>query len=102
MSTSPVQVINLTGAASIAAGYTFSLVSLSDGTVWSFGIDLYGQLGNGMTTDINTANSTPVQALGLTGVQRSRQEIHPAWRSNLTEACGLGALTSAMALRPTR
>jgi alpha-tubulin suppressor-like RCC1 family protein len=65
----PSQVINLTGAVSIAAGYTHSLVALSDGTVWGFGLNLTGQLGNGTTNDINTPVSTPVQAVGLTGVQ---------------------------------
>jgi alpha-tubulin suppressor-like RCC1 family protein len=68
-SSTPVQVINLTGAVSIAAGYTHSLVVLSDGTVWGFGLNGAGQLGNGTPTDINTAVSTPVQTLGLTGVR---------------------------------
>lgn len=61
---SPVQVSGLTNVVSIAAGRFFSLAVKNDGTVWTWGENLYGQLGNGNTTD----QSTPVQVSGLTGI----------------------------------
>jgi len=59
----PVQVSGLTGIAGltgvvdIAAGYFHSLALKSDGTVWAWGSNSEGLLGNGYTTNSNT----PVQ-----------------------------------------
>lgn len=53
----------LTGGA-VAGGGTHSLVLKTDGTVWSFGANASGQLGDGTAT----GRSTPVQVAGLTGV----------------------------------
>jgi alpha-tubulin suppressor-like RCC1 family protein len=64
-SSSPVQVQGVNGTVtSISAGTCFSLISKSDGTVWAWGYNYYGQLGNGSTTD----SSLPVQVSGLTGI----------------------------------
>ncbi|MCA6436399.1 MAG: T9SS type A sorting domain-containing protein [Bacteroidetes bacterium] len=60
----PVQVNGLTNVVAIAAGRFFSLAVKNDGTVWTWGQNLYGQLGNGNTTDSNT----PVQVSGLAGI----------------------------------
>ena len=67
----PVQVIDpsdvsgcLTGVVAVAAGAEYSLALKSDGTVWSWGHNNYGQLGSG---DTNT-HITPVQVSGLSGV----------------------------------
>ncbi|MFH1004742.1 MAG: T9SS type A sorting domain-containing protein [Bacteroidota bacterium] len=67
----PVQVIGpggigfLTDITAIAGGiYSHSLAVKSDGTVWTWGANGSGQLGNGTTT----SKSTPVQVLGLGGV----------------------------------
>jgi alpha-tubulin suppressor-like RCC1 family protein len=60
----PIQVSGLTGVTLIAAGGSHSVAVKSDGTVWSWGRNDYGQLGDGTTTD----NLTPVQVIGLTGV----------------------------------
>jgi alpha-tubulin suppressor-like RCC1 family protein len=62
--TTPVQVSGLTNVVKITAGRFFSLAIKSDGTVWTWGENLYGQLGNGTTTDSNV----PVQVSGLSGV----------------------------------
>ncbi len=62
--TTPVQVSGLTNVVGIAAGRFFSMAVKSDGTVWTWGQNLYGQLGNGNTTDSNV----PVQVTGLTGI----------------------------------
>jgi hypothetical protein len=47
-----------------AAGYFHSLAVRSDGTVWAWGDNQYGQLGDGTRTN----QSTPVRVMGLTGV----------------------------------
>jgi len=69
-SNTPVQVLgpggvgNLTGVTALAGGAYHSLALKSDGTVWAWGLNGLGQLGNGTFTDSNT----PVQVLGLSGV----------------------------------
>jgi hypothetical protein len=62
---SPVQaVVGLTGIKAVAAGQFFTLALKEDGTVWSWGDNSYGQLGDGTMTD----SLVPVQVVGLTGV----------------------------------
>ncbi|MFP2913744.1 RCC1 domain-containing protein, partial [Pyxidicoccus sp. 3LFB2] len=51
-------------AARVAAGYHHTLALKTDGTVWAWGNNTDGQLGDGT----NTPRSTPVQVQGLTGV----------------------------------
>ncbi len=46
------------------AGFNHTLLLKSDGTVWAWGNNTYGQLGNGTTT----SSSMPVQVVGLNGV----------------------------------
>jgi alpha-tubulin suppressor-like RCC1 family protein len=60
-----VQVMGLTGAEAIDAGYQHSLALNQDGTGWAWGDNTQGQLGDGTTTDRHTA----VQVLGVTGVE---------------------------------
>jgi len=48
----------------VAAGWAHSLAVRSDGTVWAWGDNWYGQLGDGTTT----RRTTPVQVTGLSGV----------------------------------
>ena len=60
----PVQVSGLTGVVAIAAGGAHTLALKSDGTLWAWGSNQYGQLGNNDTAD----NNIPVQVSGLTGV----------------------------------
>jgi alpha-tubulin suppressor-like RCC1 family protein len=55
-----------TGVTTVAAGGYHSVARKSDGTVWAWGFNFYGQLGNG-TYGNNASSSTPVQVL-LTGV----------------------------------
>ncbi|WP_342745513.1 RCC1 domain-containing protein [Cystobacter ferrugineus] len=43
----PVQVPGLSGVVAVAAGSSHALVVRSDGTVWTWGHNSYGQLGNG-------------------------------------------------------
>ncbi|PYU34560.1 MAG: hypothetical protein DMG31_05865 [Acidobacteria bacterium] len=60
----PGTISGLTGVTAIAGGYLYSLALKSDGTVWAWGWNPYGELGNGTYTDSNT----PVQVSGFTGV----------------------------------
>jgi alpha-tubulin suppressor-like RCC1 family protein len=62
----PVQVNGMigTGAIGIAAGYDHAVAMKTDGTVWAWGSNNNGQLGNGTTT----GSVTPVQVSGISGV----------------------------------
>ncbi|MFC0038330.1 S8 family serine peptidase [Actinomadura rayongensis] len=68
-STSGVQVSGLSGVVrapgAVAAGQNHSLAVRGDGTVWAWGANGSGQLGNGTTAN----SSVPVQVSGLSGVK---------------------------------
>lgn len=55
----PVQVIGMTGVVSLVGGLSHSLALKADGTVWSWGVNNYGQLGDGTTTNRPTAVKVP-------------------------------------------
>jgi alpha-tubulin suppressor-like RCC1 family protein len=54
----------LTGIVQVSAGYDFSLALASDGTVWAWGNNQWGQLGR---TAIGGASGAAVQVQGLAG-----------------------------------
>jgi len=60
----PIPVPRLSGVVAIAARYFHTVVLKADGTVWTWGENKYGQLGDGTTAD----RFAPVQVPGLTGV----------------------------------
>ncbi|MEK7078973.1 MAG: hypothetical protein AAB929_02785, partial [Patescibacteria group bacterium] len=60
----PVQVSGLTNVIAIAGGVFHSIALKSDGTVWAWGDNGSGQLGDGTTI----SRATPVQVSGLTNV----------------------------------
>jgi alpha-tubulin suppressor-like RCC1 family protein len=66
-SAAPVPVSNLTGIQSIAAGRTVSCALKTDGTVWCWGSNTNGELGQG-TID-STQALVPVQVTGLTNAR---------------------------------
>ncbi|MGH7273790.1 MAG: RCC1 domain-containing protein, partial [Nitrospiria bacterium] len=60
----PVQVIGLAGVMKIAGGDFHSIALKTDGTMWAWGDNQFGELGDGS----NDPRNIPVQVLGLTGV----------------------------------
>ena len=60
----PAPVSGLAGVTKISAGCGFSLALRSDGTVWAWGYDSVGQLGNGSTAD----SAVPVKITGVSQV----------------------------------
>ncbi|MDQ0114055.1 RCC1 domain-containing protein [Paenibacillus harenae] len=60
--TTPFQVQDLSSAVGIAEGFEHSLAVKSDGTVWAWGENRFGQLGDGSTTD---SRYTPVKVQGF-------------------------------------
>jgi alpha-tubulin suppressor-like RCC1 family protein len=62
----PTRVPGLDHVTAITAGSTYSLAMRSDGTVWAWGTNAFGNLGDGT----NTARASPVKVSGLTGVTK--------------------------------
>jgi hypothetical protein len=60
----PVQVTNLSGVTVIAVGHWHSLALKQDGTVWAWGYNGYGQLGDGTTAN----RSAPIKVSGLSNI----------------------------------
>lgn len=61
----PKQIDGLKGITKISAGKQHTLALKSDGTVWAWGYNYYGQLGD----ESNTRRNTPVQVKDLSGVK---------------------------------
>ncbi len=59
----PIQIPSFTGVIAIAAGWDHSLAVKSDGSVWAWGANSFGGLGDGT----HTSRSSPVQVLGPGG-----------------------------------
>ncbi len=96
----PVQVEGLDSVVAIAAGSDHSLAIKSDGTVWAWGDNRYGELGDGSTT----TRYTPVQVTNLGSVVAIAAGSVIVWRSKATEPSGRGEkidmANSAMEARP--
>ena len=60
----PGQVPNLANVIKVASGFSHTLALLNDGTVWAWGANQFGQLGDGTSQ----AHQAPVQVTGLTDV----------------------------------
>ena len=70
--TTPAEVVNTEGnglkdVVDLSAGHSSTAYLKEDGTVWAFGANTYGQLGDGTTTD----RSTPVQVMDVNGSEFS-------------------------------
>lgn len=64
LSTVPVQVTGLTDITNVVAGAYFDVALKRDGTIWTWGDNSYGQLGDGTTN----GTRIPVQVVGLSNV----------------------------------
>ena len=80
----PVPMNNFGSVISIAAGGYHSLVVKTDGTVWAWGGNVYGQLGNGTYTD----SFTPLQVKGDLGIAFLQQVKVVAAGGNYSLALG--------------
>ena len=61
----PVQVSGLSGITAIAGGFSHALALKNNGTVWAWGYNGSGELGNGT---VQNESNIPIQVTGLTGV----------------------------------
>jgi len=75
---SPVAVSGLPVISDIAAGDGYSMALASDGSLWAWGRNDHGQLGDGTNTD----RSQPTQVQGLDGVLAL--SAGPAWAAAVT------------------
>ncbi|MDP2720062.1 MAG: RCC1 domain-containing protein, partial [Dehalococcoidia bacterium] len=89
--------------AGIAAGFNHSVAMLSDGTVWAWGNNGHGQLGNGTTA----SSTTPVPVSGLLaviGIAAGNEntvalaiaDTVRAWGNNGNGQLGNGATTDSL------
>jgi alpha-tubulin suppressor-like RCC1 family protein len=99
----PIQVPGLGDVVAVAAGYGHSLALKSDGTVWAWGFNGHGQLGDGTTE----TRKTPFQVSGLAGVVKiAAGDAHSvavkgdgtvwAWGSNVGGQLGDGTTTDRL------
>jgi alpha-tubulin suppressor-like RCC1 family protein len=64
--TTPIPVLNLTGVSTVAGGGNFSLALKSDGSVWGWGENGYGQLATGASTSfggVTTPTKSKLQSI---------------------------------------
>jgi alpha-tubulin suppressor-like RCC1 family protein len=98
----PVEVSGLANVKQVASGNSFSLALEADGTVWAWGANGDGELGNG--SDSNSF--VPVQVAGLTGVTAIAASVYDglalksdgtvwAWGANFDGELGNGTTTES-------
>ncbi len=99
----PVQVFpGLSGVVGVAGGFYHSLAVKSDGTVWTWGSNTFGALGNGATAD----GRLPGQVTGVSGVVRVAGGVYHciaaksdgtvwSWGFNSSGQLGNGATTDS-------
>lgn len=103
----PAVVSGLLGVRGVSAGLDYTLALKGDGTVWSFGLNNRGNLGDGTAVP----RGTPVQADGLSGVEEvSAGAAHSlarksdgsvwSWGDNTAGQLGGGGGTGSMVAAP--
>ena len=101
-STTPVPVSGITNATAISGGSDHTCAVLSAGNIDCWGYNLFGQLGNGSTTN----SSTPVQVSGISNGSATRGGEHHScarlasgqvdcWGENLGGQLGNGSTTDS-------
>lgn len=105
----PLQIAGISNVTAVAAGAFFSLALRADGTVWAWGLNDSGQLGDGTTT----LRTSPVQVPGLTDVMaisagnnqsaalRSDGTVW-TWGLNSTRQLGIGTQGGFQGLVPVQ
>jgi alpha-tubulin suppressor-like RCC1 family protein len=99
----------LSSIVAISAGESHNMALRSDGTVWTWGWNYFGQLGNGTTNDAHT----PIQVVGLSNVVAiSGRAYHCmalksdgtvwAWGWNINGQLGNGSADSNLHALPTQ
>jgi alpha-tubulin suppressor-like RCC1 family protein len=107
--TVPLEVLSISGVVAVAAGNNTSYALKSDGTVWAWGYNGQGQLGDNSTTN----RTTPVAVTGLTNVVAiSAGNVHAlalksdgtvwAWGYNFYGAIGNGTTSSTPQTTPVQ
>lgn len=101
--TFPVEVHGLSGIVDIAAAALAGVAVKSDGTVWTWGSELWGELANGQ---VGSQQQTPMAVAGLTGIDRVAAGVGAvlarrasdgglvAWGQNTVGNLGTGAATT--------
>ena len=67
-SITPIKVKELNDIKEISAGVDYTLALRNDGTVWAFGNNFYGQLGNNVNLGTHEPNVTPTRIVNLTNI----------------------------------
>ena len=111
VTTVAVQVSDLTGVVAVAGTVVNGFALKSDGTVWSWGRNADGELGDGLAptltacvdpigpAGLNCASATPVQVVGLTGVTKIADQIALKSDGTVWQWGGIDNTGSAMAPR---
>ena len=92
----PVQVLGITNATSVAGGFRHTLVVLPDGTVRTFGRNDFGQLGVNDTT----SRQTPVTVLNITSAFSPRAGFLTSAATSITLAASAGRIWTSSAIGP--
>lgn len=66
----PMQIESLEGVIQISAGQCHTVALMNDGTIYAWGYNAYGQLGNINNIGTDNPNPIPVKVEGLTGVSQ--------------------------------
>lgn len=112
----PVQVVGLTNAVAIGAGWNHSCAVRGDGTVWCWGDNSYGQLGNSTDVPLRGRSATPVRVDDVTNAVLVSASIGAGgehscalvadhsmrcWGSNLAGELGINDPAALMSPTPT-
>lgn len=98
---SPVAVPDLAGASAISGGYHFTVALFPDGVVKTAGLNAYGQLGDGTTTERRTlvatgiTNAVGVDAGGSHALALLNDGTVKAWGRNVEGQLGNGTTVDA-------